>query len=323
MRSTKWLSNRKNFFFQVDHLACEVGDSPRQLLRGNGIALAELDAPTQAGLILQSDHANTALRIVPEGLPQNYTPYGFLHTLPASQLVAYSGQRLDQMLHCYPLGNGHRFYSPTLRRFIQPDTQSPFRKGGTNGYSYCQNDPINRNDPTGQFWELFSRSVQRGVSRAVNWVVGQLPRISVVRPLLSTSNGNRTVQHLDPRINSYRAGQTPPPNAPHVTLQVNDIEVLAHGAREILGGADDLRVLWTGINTRFENAAVSGVLGYGAYVVSHGVLGAAGVPFGFAVGASTFAYLEFDVFRDVILQFRTGTNQMPHYPYSRYHYDSE
>ncbi|MFG0351871.1 RHS repeat-associated core domain-containing protein [Pseudomonas sp. zbq_5] len=323
MRSTKWLSNRKNFFFQVDHLACEVGDSPRQLLRGNGIALAELDAPTQAGLILQSDHANTALRIVPEGLPQNYTPYGFLHTLPASQLVAYSGQRLDQMLHCYPLGNGHRFYSPTLRRFIQSDTQSPFRKGGTNGYSYCQNDPINRNDPTGQFWQWFSRSVQRGVSRAVNWVIGQLPRISVVRPLLSTSNGNSTVQHLDPRINLYRAGQTPPPNAPHVTLEINGIETIAHGAREIFSRSNDLAEFWGTMMTRYENGVVSGGLGYGIYLVSHSAVGAASIPFGFAAGTLTYAYLERNMYRDMALQLRTGTDQMPHSPYSRYRYDSE
>ncbi|MNP37728.1 hypothetical protein D3C76_1311900 [compost metagenome] len=34
-------------------------------------------------------------------------------------------------------------------RFDSPDTFSPFGKGGVNAYAYCQNDPINQVDPSG------------------------------------------------------------------------------------------------------------------------------------------------------------------------------
>ncbi len=40
-----------------------------------------------------------------------------------------------------------RFYNPSLGRFLQPDPIG--QKGGINLYAYCQNDPINRSDPSG------------------------------------------------------------------------------------------------------------------------------------------------------------------------------
>lgn len=82
MRSATPQSKRKKFFSQDNQLTCEASDSPRRLLWANGITLAELDTSKKASQILQSDNANTALRSIPEGLPQNYSPYGFLQTTP-------------------------------------------------------------------------------------------------------------------------------------------------------------------------------------------------------------------------------------------------
>ncbi|MFK0091144.1 RHS repeat-associated core domain-containing protein [Pseudomonas sp. NPDC090592] len=78
-----------------------------------------------------------------------YTPYGVTNTALAPRL-AFCGQYRDPFTGNYPLGNGHRFYSPTLTRFLRPDSLSPFGLGGVNAYAYCVGDPVNHIDPSGQ-----------------------------------------------------------------------------------------------------------------------------------------------------------------------------
>ncbi|WEK30736.1 MAG: RHS repeat-associated core domain-containing protein [Candidatus Pseudomonas phytovorans] len=87
-----------------------------------------------------------------------YSPYGFRKTSPARAL-AFGGQHRDPHTGNYPLGNGRRFYSPTLMRFTACDSLSPFSKGGINGYVYCGGDPVNRHDPSGAFWGAILRGV--------------------------------------------------------------------------------------------------------------------------------------------------------------------
>ncbi|MFG0321600.1 RHS repeat-associated core domain-containing protein [Pseudomonas sp. zjy_13] len=82
--------------------------------------------------------------------PRAYSPYGGMSAVSVRGL-AFSGQYLDLVTGSYPLGNGHRFYRPSLRRFISPDVLSPFGKGGLNAYAYCQGDPVNFADPSGRF----------------------------------------------------------------------------------------------------------------------------------------------------------------------------
>ncbi|WP_367598358.1 RHS repeat-associated core domain-containing protein [Pseudomonas fulva] len=79
-----------------------------------------------------------------------FTPYGAVSANRSSTL-AFCGQPLDPITRSYPLGNGHRFYSPTLMRFISPDSLSPFGRGGANTYAYCKGNPVNYVDPSGQF----------------------------------------------------------------------------------------------------------------------------------------------------------------------------
>lgn len=103
-----------------------------------------------ATLLLKADRQHSVLG----GASSNtraYSPYGITNTVFAPGL-AFCGQYLDPSTGNYPLGNGHRFYSPTLMRFITPDTLSPFSKGGINVYVYCGADPVNRHDPSGAFW---------------------------------------------------------------------------------------------------------------------------------------------------------------------------
>jgi len=84
-----------------------------------------------------------------------YSPYGHR---PAEgglfSLAAFNGEQLDSVTGLYLLGNGYRAYSPTLMRFLAPDSMSPFGAGGLNAYSYCLGDPVNRVDPTGHIsWQ--------------------------------------------------------------------------------------------------------------------------------------------------------------------------
>ena len=80
-----------------------------------------------------------------------HTPYG-THSAggPLATRMGFNGQ-IREPLGCYSLGNGHRVYNPVLRRFHSPDRLSPFGKGGVNPYAYCQGDPLNYTDPSGQF----------------------------------------------------------------------------------------------------------------------------------------------------------------------------
>ena len=67
----------------------------------------------------------------------------------ATSLPGFNGERQDPLSGVTHLGNGYRAYSTALRRFTCPDSASPFGVGGINSYVYCENDPVNRTDPSG------------------------------------------------------------------------------------------------------------------------------------------------------------------------------
>lgn len=89
-----------------------------------------------------------AMKLAISGGAGAYTAYGF-NKRHASQ-VSFNGQWYDWMTGCYPLGHGHRSFSPVLMRFLSPDALSPFAQGGRNAYAYCLGDPVNGDDPSGQ-----------------------------------------------------------------------------------------------------------------------------------------------------------------------------
>jgi RHS repeat-associated protein len=52
---------------------------------------------------------------------------------------------------------GYRAYDPAVGRFLQWDWLSPLGRGGLHGYAYAGNDPVNFDDPTGQYREAKTR----------------------------------------------------------------------------------------------------------------------------------------------------------------------
>ena len=66
-----------------------------------------------------------------------------------TSLPGFNGERQDPLSGVTHLGNGYRAYSPVLRRFTCPDSESPFGDGGINPYVYCNHDPVNNTDPSG------------------------------------------------------------------------------------------------------------------------------------------------------------------------------
>ncbi|WP_225923087.1 RHS repeat-associated core domain-containing protein [Pseudomonas xantholysinigenes] len=77
-----------------------------------------------------------------------YSPFGFSSTLEKYPLPGLTAQILEAA-GLYLLGNGKRAYNPVLMRFHSPDAWSPFGMGGINAYAYCEQDPVNWQDLSG------------------------------------------------------------------------------------------------------------------------------------------------------------------------------
>jgi len=87
-----------------------------------------------------------------------WEPYGAAPpNLPqGAPMLGYNGHYRDAATGLQHLGNGYRPYDPATGRFLAPDTESPFGKGGHNPFAYCENDPVNFKDPTGhtKWWKV-------------------------------------------------------------------------------------------------------------------------------------------------------------------------
>ena len=80
----------------------------------------------------------------------SYTIYGDTPKALDSAL-AFNGEVREADTGWYLLGKGYRAYDPQLRRFLSPDSASPFGVGGLNSYAYCLGDPVGLRDPSGHF----------------------------------------------------------------------------------------------------------------------------------------------------------------------------
>ena len=84
----------------------------------------------------------------------------------------YRGYRYDGDTRLYYLQS--RYYDPAIGRFINADSPNfaltnPYSDGITdkNYFAYCDNDPVNRSDNGGKFWNIVVGAVVGGLASAV------------------------------------------------------------------------------------------------------------------------------------------------------------
>lgn len=137
-----------------------------------------------------------------------YCPYGY-HPAESglTNLLEFNGERRDAITGRYLLGNGHRAFNPVLMRFASQDRLSPFDKGGLNAYCYCSGDPVNRNDPTGRFFNWVSELPSLFTSKQLNsvvktkkpWFMLDTMEIDVIKEFYGTPDPFRKVRGVQSR----------------------------------------------------------------------------------------------------------------------------
>lgn len=149
-------SNNTLFFYQGDKLiTVKQGDQNRAIFRNADVPLAEVQTgePSGTGLLATDDKGSVlSVKTDDDDDEHSFSAYGHDPGLPSPRtLLGFNGQLFMSAL-AYLLGNGYRAYSPSLHRFLSPDSWSPFGPAGVNAYCYCDDDPINRVDPSGHMW---------------------------------------------------------------------------------------------------------------------------------------------------------------------------
>ncbi|WP_130904767.1 MULTISPECIES: RHS repeat-associated core domain-containing protein [unclassified Pseudomonas] len=161
--------NSTQRFYQVNHLTTELGQQTQRTILRHGaqlLAQQQSEAGVTEKTLLVTDQAHSLLQSLSpvNSRKFSYTAYGHHPNVSGlSRLFGFNGEYPDDITGHYPLGHGNRFYNPVLMRFNSPDELSPFDDGGINSYAYCENDPINFFDPTGNgklhvLTTLFNRS---------------------------------------------------------------------------------------------------------------------------------------------------------------------
>lgn len=147
-------------FYQNKDLVNEIdGETQRTIVRNESQPLAQRVsvAGVSETTLLATDQQRSPLTAL-MGTTQRqmaYTAYGHrTGESGLSSLLGFNGERPEPTTGHYLLGQGNRTFNPVLMRFNSPDELSPFGDGGINAYAYCENDPVNRYDPTGSFWVL-------------------------------------------------------------------------------------------------------------------------------------------------------------------------
>jgi RHS repeat-associated protein len=85
---------------------------------------------------------------------------------PSGNRFLFTGREFLSGLRIYDFRN--RMYQPELGRFLQPDPKQ-FEAGDYNLYRYCHNDPVNKTDPMGLEWDVWTAfKIAVGIQEAAN-----------------------------------------------------------------------------------------------------------------------------------------------------------
>ncbi|BCX65597.1 RHS repeat-associated core domain-containing protein [Pseudomonas izuensis] len=147
-------------FYRHKHLTTELQGQASQSVFQHDMQLLALQSCQDDVLnseLLAIDQQRSVLQVTGTSgsVRQVYTAYGHRKAENGlGSLLGFNGEAVDRLTGHYLLGNGHRAFNPVLMRFNSPDRLSPFGRGGLNAYAYCQGDPVNFSDPTGQFSRL-------------------------------------------------------------------------------------------------------------------------------------------------------------------------
>ncbi|WP_434770926.1 RHS repeat-associated core domain-containing protein [Pseudomonas entomophila] len=129
----------------------QMGTAHHAVLSANGHRLGET-TPLQTRLLATDAQQSTVLGLSDSRTTLAYSPYGNDDCPTDTPVVSrFTGQPWLPSAVGYLLGNGHRLFNPALMRFYSADSWSPFEEGGINAYAYCENDPVNRSDPSGRY----------------------------------------------------------------------------------------------------------------------------------------------------------------------------
>ena len=133
--------------------------------QGDVIALAD-----QNGNLIAKysyDPWGKLLSVTPNGWLDEQNAY-YLEVAEANPL-RYRGYYYDSETGFYYLQS--RYYDPEIGRFINADSYASTDATGllsTNMFAYCENDPVNKSDPTGEAFSLITIAVGATVGALVN-----------------------------------------------------------------------------------------------------------------------------------------------------------
>ena len=183
-------------FYHHNKMSNEVsGPESRSVVRHGRLILGQQQLGADAGIrLFGADQQQSVLSRShgEQSLDSAYSPYG--HRPVEGGLFSqagFNGEQLDEVTGLYLLGNGYRAYSPTLMRFISPDSLSPFDAGGLNAYAYCLGDPVNRVDPTGHVsWQSIAGVALAALGTAVSFLtLGAASPLGVLAIGLGVASG--------------------------------------------------------------------------------------------------------------------------------------
>ena len=147
-------SNSIQRFYNDTRIATEIeGERKSRFFETDSQPLALQQHGSLPGTtLLATDQQTSVLNgVSPEGAlhAQAYSPFGHHPIVASLKGAGFNGERPEPLTGHYLLGQGYRAFNPVLMRFNSPDSWSPFGDGGINAYAYCDNDPVNKVDPTG------------------------------------------------------------------------------------------------------------------------------------------------------------------------------